>query len=117
MIQYKVVVKYVGDNHGCEEYEDAIDEITLSPFTQEFTPEGFYCDDQATVKVTPSSSTAVYSWWKTAAANTLMGQSVGEEEKKETLIEEVKRLRMENEYLKKLNALIQKREKSEKSTK
>lgn len=40
-----------------------------------------------------------------------------EEESKEDLIEEVKRLRMENEYLKKLNALIQKREKSEESTK
>ena len=40
-----------------------------------------------------------------------------DKEEKEDLIEEVKRLRMENEYLKKLNALIQKREKSEKSTK
>lgn len=35
----------------------------------------------------------------------------------ESLIEEVKRLRMENEYLKKLNALVQKRESSEKKTK
>lgn len=35
----------------------------------------------------------------------------------ETLLEEVKRLRMENEYLKKLNALIQEREKSKKPTK
>ena len=34
----------------------------------------------------------------------------------ETLQEENQRLRMENEYLKKLNALIQKREKSEKQT-
>lgn len=35
----------------------------------------------------------------------------------EDLLEEVQRLRMENEYLKKLNALIQEREKSEKPTK
>ena len=38
-------------------------------------------------------------------------------EKNEDLLAEVQRLRMENEYLKKLNALIQEREKSEKSTK
>ena len=35
----------------------------------------------------------------------------------EDLLAEVKRLRMENEYLKKLNALVQKREKSKKPTK
>ena len=35
----------------------------------------------------------------------------------EDLLAEVQRLRMENEYLKKLNALIQNREKSEKKTK
>ena len=35
----------------------------------------------------------------------------------EDLLSEVQRLRMENEYLKKLNALIQKREKSERLTK
>lgn len=38
-------------------------------------------------------------------------------EKNEDLLAEVERLRMENEYLKKLNALIQEREKSEKKTK
>ena len=38
-------------------------------------------------------------------------------ETNEDLLAEVQRLRMENEYLKKLNALIQKREKSEKPTK
>ena len=35
----------------------------------------------------------------------------------EDLLAEVQRLRMENAYLKKLNALIQEREKSEKKTK
>ena len=35
----------------------------------------------------------------------------------EDLLADVQRLRMENEYLKKLNALIQEREKSEKPTK
>lgn len=35
----------------------------------------------------------------------------------EDLIAEVQRLRMENEYLKKLNALIQEREKSKNPTK
>lgn len=35
----------------------------------------------------------------------------------EDLLAEVQRLRMENEYLKKLNALVQEREKSEKKTK
>ncbi len=35
----------------------------------------------------------------------------------ESLLEEVKRLRMENEYLKKLNALVQERENSGKKTK
>jgi len=38
-------------------------------------------------------------------------------ENNEDLLAEVQRLRMENEYLKKLNALIQEREKSEKKTK
>lgn len=38
-------------------------------------------------------------------------------DKNESLLEEVKRLRMENEYLKKLNALIQEREESTKPTK
>ena len=38
-------------------------------------------------------------------------------ETNEDLLSEVQRLRMENEYLKKLNALIQKRERSEKPTK
>lgn len=38
-------------------------------------------------------------------------------EKNEDLLAEVQRLRMENEYLKKLNALIQEREKSKKPTK
>lgn len=37
--------------------------------------------------------------------------------KNEDLLAEVQRLRMENEYLKKLNALIQEREKLEKPTK
>lgn len=38
-------------------------------------------------------------------------------EENEDLLAEVQRLRMENEYLKKLNALIQERERSEKPTK
>ena len=38
-------------------------------------------------------------------------------ETNEDLLAEVQRLRMENEYLKKLNALSQKRERSEKPTK
>ena len=38
-------------------------------------------------------------------------------EKNEDLLAEVQRLRMENEYLKKLNALVQEREKSKKPTK
>lgn len=37
-------------------------------------------------------------------------------DKNEDLLAEVQRLRMENEYLKKLNALVQEREKSEKKT-
>lgn len=40
-----------------------------------------------------------------------------DEQTEKDLIAEVQRLRMENEYLKKLNALIHKREKSEKPTK
>ena len=42
---------------------------------------------------------------------------IKEKQKDEDLIAEVQRLRMENEYLKKLNALVQEREKSEKKTK
>ena len=38
-------------------------------------------------------------------------------ETNEDLLAEVQRLRMENEYLKKLNALVQAREKSKKPTK
>ena len=38
-------------------------------------------------------------------------------EKNEDLLAEVQRLRMENEYLKKLNALVQERERSKKPTK
>ena len=40
-----------------------------------------------------------------------------EKQPKEDLIAELQRLRMENEYLKKLNALVQEREKSAKKTK
>lgn len=40
-----------------------------------------------------------------------------EKREDEDLIAELQRLRMENEYLKKLNALVQEREKSKKSTK
>ena len=47
-----------------------------------------------------------------------MGKKRGQKPKKnvnenEDFLQEVQRLRMENEYLKKLNALIQEREKSE----
>ena len=47
-----------------------------------------------------------------------MGKKRGRKPKKhvnenEDLLQEVQRLRMENEYLKKLNALVQEREKSE----
>ena len=38
-------------------------------------------------------------------------------ESQEDLLAEIERLRMENEYLKKLNALVQNREKSKKPTK
>ena len=39
------------------------------------------------------------------------------EKENEDLIAELQRLRIENEYLKKLNALVQEREKSKKPTK
>ena len=55
-------------------------------------------------------------------ANSMSGSVKGRKSKfepkeNEDLIAEVQRLRMENEYLKKLNALVQEREKSKKSTK
>ena len=55
-------------------------------------------------------------------ANSMSGSKKGRKPKfdpkeNEDLIAELQRLRMENEYLKKLNALVQEREKSEKSTK
>ncbi|MCQ2608089.1 MAG: hypothetical protein MJ197_05330, partial [Bacteroidales bacterium] len=78
--KYKVVISYIGDNNGCEKYKDAVDEIEISAYTQEFTPEGFYCGDEATVKVTPSGPKAVYTWWQTQGATTALGKSVGDEE-------------------------------------
>ncbi|MCQ2606745.1 MAG: hypothetical protein MJ204_09465 [Bacteroidales bacterium] len=82
--KYKVVVHYAiedgAKNNGCQEYKDAIDEIEISAYTQEFTPDGFYCGDEATIKVTPSGPTAVYSWWQTQGATTKLGESVGSEE-------------------------------------
>lgn len=42
---------------------------------------------------------------------------IKEKQSEENLIAEIQRLRMENEYLKKLNALVQEREKSEKKIK
>lgn len=56
-------------------------------------------------------------------ANRMSGTKEGKNPKlinqkeQENLLTEVKRLRMENEYLKKLNALVQEREKSKKLTK
>ena len=55
-------------------------------------------------------------------ANSMSGSIKGRKPKfdkkeNEDLIAELKRLRMENEYLKKLNALVQEREKSKKPTK
>ena len=55
-------------------------------------------------------------------ANSMSGSAKGRKPKfdpkeNEDLIAELQRLRMENEYLKKLNALVQERERSKKSTK
>ena len=77
--KYSVKIEYVGTRSGCEVYLPSEDEIEISAYTQEFTPEGYYCGDEATVKVTPSGNTAVYSWWQTKAAASLLAQSVGSE--------------------------------------
>ena len=78
---YKVVVKYIGTNNGCYEYEDAEDEITISALQQEFSiPSLTYCGDEATVNVTPSNSTAEYTWYANQSATAVLGKSIGDEE-------------------------------------
>ena len=78
---YKVVVKYVGHDSGCDVYDDAEDEITISALQQEFSiPSLTYCGDEATVNVTPSNSTAEYTWYSNQQATTELGKSIGDEE-------------------------------------
>ena len=73
---YKVKISYVGSNSGCEKYKPAESEIEISAYTQEFTPEGYYCGNEAYVKVTPSSPTAEYTWWKSSAVTQAYGHWV-----------------------------------------
>ncbi|MBR5433515.1 MAG: hypothetical protein IK117_03680, partial [Bacteroidales bacterium] len=78
---YRVVVKYVGANGGCQIYDDAEDEITISALQQEFSiPSVTYCGDEATVNVTPSNSTAEYTWYANQSATAELGKSIGDEE-------------------------------------
>ena len=78
---YRVVVRYVGTNSGCSSYDDAEDEITISALQQEFSiPSLTYCGDEATVNVTPSNSTAEYTWYANQSATTELGKSIGDEE-------------------------------------
>lgn len=67
---YKVKIHYVGHNSGCEQYEDAEDEITISAYEQTYAiPTLEYCEDSATVKVNAQNSKAVYSWYNSKGAN------------------------------------------------
>lgn len=67
---YSVKIEYVGHNSGCETYDAAEDEITISAYEQEFTvPELEYCGDSATVKVNAGNPNAVYSWYSSKGAN------------------------------------------------
>ena len=77
---YKVVVKYVGTNSGCETYESAEDMITISAFDKNFDVDDFnYCNNTAIVTVATVNSNAIYSWWKMENGTGLLGKSTGEE--------------------------------------
>ena len=77
--KYKVVIEYVGSNSGCEHYVAAEDEIEISAYEKNFTPEGYFCGSDATVKVTPSGPTAVYTWHTSIAGTSDYGQTLGDE--------------------------------------
>lgn len=106
------VVKYMHDNH-MSAHATAIKfgirkHSTVCKWEQIYWdkgPEALYKDNRRRTKKMPKSKIKNYKLTK----------QVNQEE--ETLEQEVKRLRMENDYLKKLNALVQAREESAKKTK
>ena len=83
---YKVKVHYKGTNSGCENYEDAEDEITISAYEKTFdVADDFkFCNDKVTVNVSKINNDfndkAVYSWFSNSNGTGLLGQSIGEEE-------------------------------------
>ncbi|MBP5371215.1 MAG: Ig-like domain-containing protein [Bacteroidales bacterium] len=78
---YKVKIEYVGTS-GLDSYEPAEDEMTISAYEPEFAVDDnlHYCGDVAMVKVTPSKSTAEYTWYANQIGTTELGKSVGDEE-------------------------------------
>ena len=78
---YKVVVKYVGSNSGCDVYEDAEDEITISAYEKTFDVDDFtFCNNTVTAKVSTTNNKAVYSWFSESNGTGLLGQSIGNDE-------------------------------------
>lgn len=67
---YTVKIEYVGHNSGCEDYDDAEDEITISAYTQDFeVPHLEFCGDSAIVSVDASNPRAIYSWYASRGTN------------------------------------------------
>ena len=78
---YKVTIEYVGTS-GLDGYEPAEDEMAILAYEPEFAVDDnlHYCSDVAMVKVTPSKSTAEYTWYKNQIGTTELGKSIGDEE-------------------------------------
>ena len=75
---YEVEIEYTGNDSGCETYDIARDEMTISTWVQNFTiPVLTYCGNEVDVRVQTSQTTAQYSWYPSPASTTVLGTSTG----------------------------------------
>ncbi|MDR1761412.1 MAG: hypothetical protein LBR55_03075, partial [Bacteroidales bacterium] len=90
--EYRVEVKYIGNNSGCEPYEDAVDSMEIKFFLQEFKDPGgleYDCNtNEAIVCVAPNDALTppataadiakrVYKWYATDVSTAVLGTTIG----------------------------------------
>ncbi|MFM7022392.1 MAG: PKD-like domain-containing protein [Flavobacteriales bacterium] len=78
--EWKVEIKYIGNNAGCMVYPVAKDSMILDFFPQTFTvPTNLtYCGKKASVKVNSTTTTNPgYDWFATALSTTSLGTTYG----------------------------------------
>ena len=76
---YKVVITYIGTNGGCDSYDPAEAEMTISTWPATFTaPTNLtYCGTTATVNVNSINTKGVYNWFLTNASTVVKDTTIG----------------------------------------